>query len=807
MPMPSRQRLAFVAVATLVVLLGSELAAQPALLRAVRVRSAEDWQAQLRNRADVAARDDAGNTALHFAALNHDLPAVEALLAAGAPADEKNTAQATPLLYGAGHAGIVRVLLARGANPNAASALKITPLMVAVSQPDGFAAAEALLAAGADLHAPGANNLQPVLIRAVTYAGPRTIDLVLARGAAKHAPTAAAALSAAASRGDKAVVERLLALGADPNLNPVFAGHALNNALWSTHLDVATLLIERGADLGLRSPSGHATPPMVWAGYNQRGDPAIARALVARGVDVNLANEQGSTALSYALRNGPQSPLVHYLRSVGAKEPTVVRTKPMPDRAVPSDPAARAALVRERMPATVALLQRSSDAFLENGFVRQTGCTSCHGQDLPAVVYGLARERGFSIDENSLGRQLEVQMKRWSSRGESARQMVRPVPGAPAAVAYGLYGLHAAGYPADDTTDAMTRWLLRIQQADGSWSDPTVRPPMEDGSYVATGWVTLSLRDYPPAGYEREVASAQARAARWLAANAPTTHNESVMQLLGLYWSGGAAAEVQSSAARLVRTQRADGGWAQLPGLASDAWATGSALVALHEGAGMKTTDPVYQRGVAFLLRTQYEDGSWWVKGRSWPFQPHFNSQFPHGRDQWISQGGTAWAAMALLYTLAPVRPAPARFNGRDLIAAYAQSPAARRAKAAPAAAGVGPRSGGTVDFARDIRPIFERSCAGCHSGEKPRAGFVLDTREALLKGGGSGEPAIVPGAADESVLIQYVTGKIEDLEMPPLDRREKYPALTPAEIEQLKAWIDAGAPWATVASPPGTVE
>jgi hypothetical protein len=45
--------------------------------------------------------------------------------------------------------------------------------------------------------------------------------------------------------------------------------------------------------------------------------------------------------------------------------------------------------------------------------------------------------------------------------------------------------------------------------------------------------------------------------------------------------------------------------------------------------------------------------------------------------------------------------------------------------------------------------------------------------------------------------MFQYATGKIEDLEMPPLDRRDKYPAFAPAELALLRAWIDSGAPWA----------
>jgi hypothetical protein len=71
----------------------------------------------------------------------------------------------------------------------------------------------------------------------------------------------------------------------------------------------------------------------------------------------------------------------------------------------------------------------------------------------------------------------------------------------------------------------------------------------------------------------------------------------------------------------------------------------------------------------------------------------------------------------------------------------------------------------------------------------------MVATRDTLLKGGRSGEPAITPGAADESLLLKYVSGKIEDLEMPPLDRREKYPALSSAEIDLFRAWINAGAP------------
>jgi hypothetical protein len=86
----------------------------------------------------------------------------------------------------------------------------------------------------------------------------------------------------------------------------------------------------------------------------------------------------------------------------------------------------------------------------------------------------------------------------------------------------------------------------------------------------------------------------------------------------------------------------------------SDAYATGTALVALHQAGRLPTTDPAYQRGVAFLLKTQREDGSWLVRKRSKPFQSYYESGFPHGKDQFISITATGWATTALALTCPP---------------------------------------------------------------------------------------------------------------------------------------------------------
>ena len=85
--------------------------------------------------------------------------------------------------------------------------------------------------------------------------------------------------------------------------------------------------------------------------------------------------------------------------------------------------------------------------------------------------------------------------------------------------------------------------------------------------------------------------------------------------------------------------------------MVSDAYATGQALYALRIG-GLSPTSDVYRRGVQYLLRTQLEDGSWFVRARGVPFQPYFDYGFPHGTSQFISAAATAWAVIALAPTL-----------------------------------------------------------------------------------------------------------------------------------------------------------
>jgi hypothetical protein len=98
------------------------------------------------------------------------------------------------------------------------------------------------------------------------------------------------------------------------------------------------------------------------------------------------------------------------------------------------------------------------------------------------------------------------------------------------------------------------------------------------------------------------------------------------------------------------------------------------------------------------------------------------------------------------------------------------------------------------------VRPVLVQHCYGCHSGraKKLRGGLRMDSREAMLTGGDSG-PALIPRQPDKSRLIEAVTYKNVELQMPP---RGKLPE---AAIADLITWVKMGAPWPKQPAPAGT--
>jgi len=93
-----------------------------------------------------------------------------------------------------------------------------------------------------------------------------------------------------------------------------------------------------------------------------------------------------------------------------------------------------------------------------------------------------------------------------------------------------------------------------------------------------------------------------------------------------------------------------------------------------------------------------------------------------------------------------------------------------------------------TIDFEADVYPILIARCVECHGPDAQEAKLVVTSRTSLLRGGESGEPAVVPGKSEQSHLIHLIAGREPDKRMPPEGK-----PLTPPQIAILRAWIDQG--------------
>src|SRR5262249_43748 len=159
-------------------------------------------------------------------------------------------------------------------------------------------------------------------------------------------------------------------------------------------------------------------------------------------------------------------------------------------------------------------------------------------------------------------------------------------------------GMAAEKYPSDAVTDVWARYARNTQSSDGRFKCRTVRPPLETSDLQVTAATIRSLLTYAPKSKQSEYRRAVDRAVRCLEKAKPASTEDYVFQVLGLIWGGGSRETIRKSTSQLLALQRSDGGWGQIPQLASDAYATGQALVALEQSGTIATDDAQYLRGL-----------------------------------------------------------------------------------------------------------------------------------------------------------------------------------------------------------------
>lgn len=593
----------------------------------------------------IDRRAAGGATPLMYAASYADATAVRSLLDRGADVNAANEAGATALMWAVGDEHVTRLLLDYGADVNAMSLQGQTPLSIAAGRFGSSTVVKLLLDYGASPAMPAgpgavqsSSGIGLALIRAADSGDAAVFRMLVQRGADLKAAGALGLVLAARSNCGTCV-EMLLAAVPQAGLNRALVALAPIG-----DQPLLARLIDRGADVNARLTNVRrdmaGRTPLMLAASSDRIPIEVVRMLIARGADSNARGPAGETALDLARRHG-ETVVVDALLEAGATP-----GRGFPTATVTAKPAASVQAALER---TIPLLQRSDVTF-----VQKAGCLSCHNNTLTAMTLATARAHRVPLDEG-IARE---QRKAISAVVEGRRDL--SLLGSEIAITAGniLTSLAADDYAADITTDAMASFLKGRQMADGRWRDVFVdhRPPIQTSDIDVTAVAIRALRVYAPKQRRAEYDTAIQRGITWLLGVEPRTTDGRALQLLGLMWGGVDPKHegVRAAARALLAEQRSDGGWGQLPTLASDAYAAGQAMVALKESGALGVTDAAYQRGVRYLLTTQLEDGSWYVKTRSLAFQPYFESGFPHGPDQWISMAASNWAAMALALAAPP---------------------------------------------------------------------------------------------------------------------------------------------------------
>jgi len=619
-----------------------------AIFNAIRNNQLSELRSLVKDRAAANVKDDRGITALMVAAYAGSADSMRFLIEHGANVNAKNAFDSTALMWSVTDMQKVRMLVDRGADVNARSKPGRTAVMVAARGDRSADIVRYLISKGADLKA--VDGMKTTVLTAAAQGNDtETIRMMVNAGLDVNAPDVLGMTPFiyAAANGNTAAVEMMLARGARVNHASAPASNSVKNGpielgSFTALLTAAPfgppelikMLLDAGADVNARDVRGMT--PLMLAVATDRADPEIVKMLLGKGADRQIKSKAGETARDWAVKSGADGLAKLF-------DDTAAEHVPLPPRSAANVSDPRAAAEK-----SLALIEKASGAFFING-----GCSACHAQNVVDIAAAIGRTRGLHVDEKQTAERQKLNRAFFASMVPNLLERIEP-PGGIDLISYAMAGLASSGYAPDRMTDGIVANIANQQASDGRWIfRVSPRPPIEDGDFFRTALAIRALKVYGTPGRQAEFAERIERAKNWLLTSKPETAEDRNYQLLGARWAGADAGTMKRLSTAIVAYQRPDGGWAQRHGLESDAYGTGQTLYSLAE-CGLSTKDAAYEKGVRFLLATQREDGSWYVRSRAAKFQPYFESGFPYGHDQWISSMATGWAAAALAYAVDP---------------------------------------------------------------------------------------------------------------------------------------------------------
>ena len=549
--------------------------------------------------------------ALTAAVITRDLTRLRALLHGGDDPNERDDQGFSPWMWAVHFEEneALKLLLARVPSISATDVAAGQKLAVAASLNNDFAV-RALLAKGVPVDAPDVAEATPLLV--------------------------------AAANGYTDVMEIFLAADANPNSQDEHGDTPLMAATRIGSMRAVKLLLTSRSSPNAKDRENRTA--LHWAARTGRAD--IVGALLAAGASIDVADTSGRAPLVHAEERG-HAAVADLLKNSGARATTAtpIRTTTTP---------------REAVNKSLPLLLRGWQTWSQ-----QQSCGACHHRLMIDRVAALAKHLGFDATTALADEQLDLFTRRTGTEEARLRQQLGSEDGVLRSAlgiagdgasgdALNLNAIFELGVPPSAALGTRALLLARKQLPDGSWRTGLPRVPILSNDFTITALAARTIAAYGAPTDAVEINDRVARARRWLVAKDPVTTDDKVSRLLGLRWTHADERLSRHAADLLKRDQHADGGWSQLAGVNSDAYATGMVLVALQWGIGLPNSDPVYRRGVEYLLKTQEPDGSWFVTKRAAASNKYFESGFPHGKFQFISYAGSCWATMALMYAAAP---------------------------------------------------------------------------------------------------------------------------------------------------------
>jgi ankyrin repeat protein len=572
---------------------------------------------------------------LFLAIIHGDAKGLDGLLSNGADPNSRNGLQFTPIFIAAAshQSNLVDALLKAGAKFDATSNYG-TPLTFA-SMSGNVPDAMRFLSMGANPDFLRNDGMSPLAMATNVGCTP-IVDALIEKKVNVNTQDDGGytALAVAARQGFASVGKKLIDAGAKVDLADVDGETPLMLASENGHADVVKMLLENGAKPNATDSAGK-TALLLAASY---GDyPEVANALLNGKANPKAKDAKGRTAAQIASARGFRG-MVAVLG--GTYNASAIQPKRTP---------------RQAVNLSLKLIQSSTRTFEEGAT-----CVSCHQEGLGRIATGEAQARGFHLDAgvqaaeagriNGMVAALKP-LHQAALKDQKAMMQLPLIEINEVTPMYSwiLSGMAAQKQAPSEATGAMAMCLGRQQAPDGSWTFMLPRAPMQSSNFSFTAYAVDALNTYGPKTSAAEVEQRVGNARKWLLATKAATSEDRASKLLGLKYSGASINDRRSAAAEILKDQNPDGGWSQLPGTPSDAYATGQALYALRVGSGMSSNDSAYKRGTRYLLLTQDDDGSWYVNKRAIPANNYFDGGFPHGESQYASFNATCWATLALL--------------------------------------------------------------------------------------------------------------------------------------------------------------